>query len=95
MNGTFVTEAHVVAHTGREWAQWANFSYWASELEENNWGWRNVNGTCDGFYIQLGRGGYKRCGALDIQVEGARTATLLLRPPTRHTPLHPLLRSRW
>ena len=71
VNGTFVTEAHLVAHTGREWAQWANFSYWASELEENNWGWRNVNGTCDGFYIQLGRGGYKKCGALTIKVNMA------------------------
>ena len=96
VHGSFITEVHVAAQVGtREAPMWANFSYWASELHENNYGWQNVNGTCDGFYIQLGRGGYKRCGALDIQVEGARTATLLLRPPTRHTPLHPLRRSRW
>ena len=42
VDGSFLTEMHLVASVGGDKRKWANLSYWATELTENNWGWRIV-----------------------------------------------------
>ena len=49
-------------------------SFWASELNENNWGWRVINGSCAGHVFQLGKGGFRRCEELGIEVEALELA---------------------
>jgi len=51
--------------------RWANFSYWASELNENSWGWRVINGTCDRRHVRIGKGGDKRCEELSVSMQAA------------------------
>ena len=74
VNGSFITEAHLVARIGAGGRKWANLSFWASELNEDNWGWKNVNGTCDGRFVKLGKGGAKKCEELSISL-GMSSAT--------------------
>lgn len=44
-------------------------SYWASELNDANWGWRVVNGSCSGRPFKLGKGGYRKCDRLEVEVD--------------------------
>ena len=69
VEGSFITEAHVVARVGPpDRPAWANFSFWASELTENNWGYKVINGTCDGRRVRIGKGKSKRCEELTVSV---------------------------
>jgi len=61
VDGSFITEVHLVVRVGANKSKWANISYWSSELNEDNWGWKVVNGSCDGRRTKLGKGGFKRC----------------------------------
>ena len=70
INGTFLTEAHVVArvgagHAGHE----ALSSFWASKLNEHQWGWDVVNGSCAGRPFKFGRSGSKKCLELAISMQ--------------------------
>jgi len=70
VDGSFITEAHVTARVGGRKRKWANFSYWASELNEFNTGWTFINGTCGGARgsgsFQFGLAGQKRCEELEV-----------------------------
>ena len=44
VHGTFMTEIHAVLRTHR--GRLFNISYFASELNEHNWGWHMINGSC-------------------------------------------------
>ena len=81
VEGTFVTEMHLVASvgnggeprgigtgSGQPKRKILNVSYVASELRENNWGWRVVSGYCGGRLFKLGKGGSKTCEEVVIQV---------------------------
>ena len=46
VNGSFLTEAHVIARMSPQ--KQATASFWASELDDNNFGWQTINGTCVG-----------------------------------------------
>jgi len=68
VNGSFITEAHLVARLGPGGKTRANVSFWASELNEHNWGWRVINGSCGDRAFKLGRGGFRTCEGLDMEV---------------------------
>ena len=38
VDGSFMTEAHIVARVGGTKRKWANVSFWASKLNDANWG---------------------------------------------------------
>ena len=78
VNGTYITELHVCALVGGSKRKWANASFWASELNQENWGWRLINGTCGGQRFKLGKGGFKKCEELAVEVDMA-SATFSLR----------------
>ena len=47
VDGSFVTEAHVVAVFGSGKSRtFVNASFWASELNEDNWGWCAPSESC-------------------------------------------------
>jgi len=60
VHGSFLTEVHV-AYWDRPKNVWMNTSYWAQEVGDQNWGWRMVNGTCDGRKYALGPHGHDQC----------------------------------
>ena len=60
VDGSFMTEAHLTAVSLPK-RKFANVSFWASELNEQNTGRRVVNGTCGGHKFTLGMGGRKQC----------------------------------
>ena len=65
VNGSFITEAHLVARVGQSRQIWANLSYWASELETS---WRQaLSGTCGGQPLQVGQRGTVWCEELAAQ----------------------------
>ncbi|EOD25868.1 hypothetical protein EMIHUDRAFT_206069 [Emiliania huxleyi CCMP1516] len=84
VDGTFITEVHLVAlvgHSGTGDAaagmgagsssprrKWLNVSYWAAELNENNWGWTIVTGYCGGRLFKIGKGGQKVCEDVTVSV---------------------------
>ena len=68
VNGTFITEAHVVARVGGAKLKLLRMSYWAREVGTWNTGPRLVNGTCGGGPFVLGTHGRKRCEEVNIQV---------------------------
>ena len=59
INGTFLTEAHITTQLSPQ--KLATASYWASELDPNNFGWSVVNGTCVGRPFRFGLHGHKAC----------------------------------
>ena len=65
---------HIVARVGGAKRKWANVSYWASELNDDNWGWSTVTGWCgtpgrSPSHFRMGKGGYKACEELTITVK--------------------------
>ena len=60
VEGSFMTEAHLTAVSLPK-NKFANVSYWASKLNEENTGMEVVNGTCGGHKFTFGRGGQKQC----------------------------------
>ena len=67
VNGTFLTEAHVTAQLSPQ--KRATASFWASELDPNNFGWRVVNGTCVGRAFHFGNRGKKDCFDLKMAMD--------------------------
>ena len=78
VNGSFITEAHLVALVGGAKRKRAKASFWAAELNELNTGWRVINGTCGGHYFKLGVAGRKSCDEFSIRYD-FRTARFDLR----------------
>ena len=72
VDGSFITEVHVVARVGGAKRKWANASCWAAEFNEFNTGWKLVNGTCGGAgghsQYAFGLMGLKICEELTIRV---------------------------
>ena len=82
VNGTFMTEVHVAALVaGDAVCKWAYVSYHASELNQQNWGWRAVKTSCGGSEVTLGPNRNRTCGGLITSVSvgvahgGGRAAT--------------------
>ena len=61
VDGSFMTEAHVVARVGGAKRKRATASFWASELSQFNTGWRVINGTCGGHHFAFGLAGKRDC----------------------------------
>ena len=57
INGSFLTEAHVIARFAPQRSSAASF--WASELDQSNSGWTVINGTCIGRPFKFGNRGRK------------------------------------
>ena len=69
VDGTYITEVHLVARVGERQNKLCFVSFWAAELNDDNWGWKVVNGSCDGRHFKLGKGGSKRCEDLSMAVQ--------------------------
>ena len=67
VNGTFLTEVHVVARVDKA-RRPANASFFASQLDEHNMGWKVVQGDCAGRPFQFGKHGGKACFDLVIKM---------------------------
>ena len=67
VDGSFMTEAHLTAVSLPK-RKFANVSFWASELNEQNTGRRVVNGTCGGHKFTLGLGGRKQCEEIELKM---------------------------
>ena len=59
----------VARANGKGFHRWANVTYWASELNQWNWGWKTINGTCDGQFFSLGKRKTRACNGLDIAID--------------------------
>ena len=57
INGTFLTEAHIITRFAHQRSAFASF--WASELDVQNFGWQVVNGSCAGRPFKFGHRGSK------------------------------------
>jgi len=68
VNGSFITEVHVVARVSGAYNKTATASFWAAELNENNWGDSVVNGTCGGRRFILGKGRHRTCGEFSVTI---------------------------
>ena len=69
VDGSFITEAHVVARVGGAKRKTATASFWGAELNEFNTGWRVVNGSCGyNSVFTLAMGEYKACEELEVRV---------------------------
>ena len=73
VHGSFITEAHIVVRARSP----TNASMWATELNDDNWGWKVINGSCRRRHFQFGRWGTKQCGELRIEMTFS-TATFTL-----------------
>ena len=67
VNGSFLTEAHLIGRISPQ--RQATASFWASELDESNFGWKVVNGTCVGRPYKFGYRGHKKCFDLDMSMD--------------------------
>ncbi|EOD35533.1 hypothetical protein EMIHUDRAFT_201680 [Emiliania huxleyi CCMP1516] len=76
VHGSFLTEVHVVARSTSSTAL-ALASFWAEELNPENWGWNVVNGTCKRHYFKIGKWGRKQCDRLSVEMTFS-TATFTL-----------------
>ena len=76
VNGTFLTEAHVSAQLSPQ--KFATASFWASELDPNNFGWRVINGSCVGRPFRFGNRGHKSCFGFEAAM-GQSSAAFELR----------------
>ena len=89
VNGSFLTEAHVTAQLSSR--KLATASFWASELDPNNFGWRVINGTCVGRPFKFGFRGKKECFDLKMAMDHS-SATFAFRNWTvRDGPGHALV----
>jgi len=70
VHGSFLTEVHVTSYD-RTRNVWANLSYWAVEVGDHNWGWKQINGTCGGRYVQLALNSHRQCAHVDIKTDYA------------------------
>ena len=67
VNGSFLTEAHITAQLSPQ--KLATASFWASELDPNNFGWRVINGSCVGRAFRFGNRGKKDCFDLKMAMD--------------------------
>ena len=80
VNGTFITEVHVAALVaGEKSCKWAYASYFASELNEYNWGWHAVKTSCGGHEYSIRKHTHRSCGGLNASVHHS-TATFQVAP---------------
>ena len=70
VHGSFLTEAHIVAGS-------SNPSFFSHSLNDENWGWNVINGTCKNHHFKFGKWGFKQCGELRIEMTFS-TATFTL-----------------
>ena len=66
VNGSFLTEAHFTARMSPQ--KQATASFFSSELDDNNFGWQTITGTCVGRPFKFGNRGSKRCFGFDISM---------------------------
>ena len=83
VDGSFITEVHIVARVGGAKRKFANISFWASELNDQNWGWKTVNGTCGGNFFRIGKQASKQCEELTCFLCCPGIAPLRPRPTGR------------
>lgn len=80
VHGSFITEVHIVAQT--DTPRFFNISYNASKLNQNNWGWRAVSGSCARALrvvpFNLGPHSEKNCDELAVKME---LSSILLTTP--------------
>ena len=76
VNGSFLTEAHVVARVDRGRRE-ATASFYASELDEHNMGWEVIRGSCVGRPFKYGKHGGKDCFELKTKM-GHSSATFTI-----------------
>ena len=70
IDGSFITEVHVLALVGGEKHKLATASFWTSELNEFTTGPNMINGTCgDRGQFFLGTGGHKKCEELEVAIK--------------------------
>lgn len=67
VHGSFITEAHFSIRNEDD--DFMNVSFWASELNEHQWGWKMVNGTCAGRPFIKGPHTTMSCGNIKIGIE--------------------------
>ena len=77
VNGSYLTEAHVVASVDKGRRE-ATASFYASELDVHNMGWEVVRGNCAGRTFKFGKNGYKGCFELEMRM-GISSAIFTLR----------------
>ena len=68
VNGSFITEIHVVALLGGPKRKPFLASFWASELNQYNTGENMMNGTCGRGLFFLGTGAAKKCEEMAVHV---------------------------
>ena len=68
VNGSFITEIHVVALVGGPKRKPFLASFWASELNQYNTGENMMNGTCGRGLFFLGTGAAKKCEEMAVHV---------------------------
>lgn len=78
VDGSFITEVHLVALVGGAKRKRATASFWASELSAYNTGWRVINGTCGGRRFVFGLAGARACEELAIKMDYSSAAFSLL-----------------
>ena len=76
VNGSFLTEAHISAQLSPQ--KTATASFFSSELDPNNFGWRAVNGSCVGRPFRFGNRGHKSCFGFEAAMDHS-SATFELR----------------
>ena len=69
VDGSFITEVHIVAETGREAGELIHAAFRASELNAYNTGLNMVTGFCGKRAFFLGPGRSRSCGNLVVQVK--------------------------
>jgi len=69
VDGSFITEVHIVAETGREAGELIHAAFQANELNAYNTGLNMVTGFCGKRAFFLGPGRSRSCGNLVVQVK--------------------------
>ena len=69
MDGSFITEVHFVAETGRGEGELVHATFWANELNDYNTGMNMITGFCGKRPFFLAAGKTRSCGNLVIQVK--------------------------
>ncbi|EOD39303.1 hypothetical protein EMIHUDRAFT_122056 [Emiliania huxleyi CCMP1516] len=69
VDGSFITEVHFVAETGRGEGELVHATFWANELNDYNTGMNMITGFCGKRPFFLAAGKTRSCGNLVIQVK--------------------------
>lgn len=71
VHGSFMTEMSLHAIVGGPKKKVIKISHIAAQSNEQNWGWRMVNGTCGGHHFYLGPEGIRHCEEFSAKTYGA------------------------